>query len=79
MKVGRYLKMLVGAMLVVEDDDLIGQPADSEHQHDVTHLVTHLVWPHGGPISMRPRALRTMQNPLKTHPCFSNFIKPALE
>jgi len=29
----------------------------------VTHLVTHLVWPHGGPISMRPRALRTMQNP----------------
>jgi len=20
-----------------------------------THLVTHLVWPHGGPISMRPR------------------------
>jgi len=23
----------------------------------VTHLVTtHLVWPHGGPISMRPRA-----------------------
>jgi len=31
----------------------------------ITHLVTHLVWPHGGPVSMRPRALRAMQNPLK--------------
>jgi len=29
----------------------------------LTHLVTHLVWPHGGPISMRPRALRIIQNP----------------
>jgi len=29
----------------------------------VTHLVTHLVWPHEGPISMRPRALRTIQDP----------------
>ena len=29
----------------------------------VTHPVTHLVSPHGDPISMRPRALRTMQNP----------------
>ena len=29
----------------------------------VTHLVTHLVWPYGGPISMRPRALWTMQDP----------------
>ena len=28
-----------------------------------THLVTHLVWPHGGRISMRPRALRTIQDP----------------
>jgi len=28
--------------------------------------VIHLVWPHRGPISMRPRALRTMQDPLKT-------------
>ena len=31
--------------------------------YEVTHLVTHLVWPHGVPISMRPRALRTMQDP----------------
>ena len=30
-----------------------------------THLVTHLVWPHEGPISMRPRALRTMQQEKK--------------
>ena len=43
----------------------------------VVVVVTHLVWPHGGPISMRPRALQTMQK--KTHPCFSNFIMPALE
>ena len=30
-----------------------------------SHLVTHLVWPHGDSISMRPRALRTMHNPWK--------------
>ena len=29
----------------------------------ITHLVTHLVWPHGGPIFRRPRALRTMEDP----------------
>ena len=29
----------------------------------VSYLVSYLVWPHGGPISMRPRALRTMQDP----------------
>ena len=28
-----------------------------------SYLVSYLVWPHGGPISMRPRALRTMQDP----------------
>jgi len=27
--------------------------------YSVTHLVTHLVWPHGGPISTRPGALWT--------------------
>ena len=31
--------------------------------NSLIHLVIHLVWPHGGPISMRPRALRTMQDP----------------
>jgi len=29
----------------------------------ISYLVSYLVWPHGGPISMRPRALRTMQDP----------------
>ena len=29
----------------------------------VSYLVSYLVWPHKGPISMRPRALRTMQDP----------------
>jgi len=41
----------------------IGQYVEASGLKDVSYLVSYLVWPHGGPISMRPRALRTMQDP----------------
>ena len=41
--------------------------------------VTHLVWPHGVPSPWGLGLCRPCRIHKKTHTCFTNFIKPALE
>jgi len=59
---------------IVKEEEVYGAPSHRQASQifcviivhgyrKITHLVTHLVWPHGDHISMRPRALKSMQNP----------------
>jgi len=46
-----------------------------KRETQVTRRLTRLLLPHGGAISMRPRALWTMQYPQNHFLLFSNSIK----